>query len=51
MHWYVYHLFITKNKANKAPDARLDIHAQGLWQRQRSAFFDVLMQTLCLRKE
>ena len=26
---------------NKAPDARLDIHARGFWERQRSAFFDV----------
>ena len=23
------------------PDARLDIHARGFWERQRSAFFDV----------
>ena len=27
--------------ANTAPDARLDIHASGVWERQRSAFFDV----------
>ena len=27
--------------ANKAPEARLDIHARGFWERQRSAFFDV----------
>ena len=27
--------------ANTAPDARLDIHARGFWERQRSAFFDV----------
>ena len=27
--------------ANKAPDARLDIHARGIWERQRYAFFDV----------
>ena len=27
--------------AYKAPDARLDIHARGFWERQRSAFFDV----------
>ena len=26
---------------NKAPDARLDIHAQGFSERQRSAFFNV----------
>ena len=26
---------------NKAPEARLDIHARGFWERQRSAFFDV----------
>ena len=25
--------------ANKAPDARLDIHARGFWERKRSAFF------------
>ena len=25
----------------KGPDARLDIHARGFWERQRSAFFDV----------
>ena len=24
--------------ANKAPDSRLDIHARGFWERQRSAF-------------
>ena len=27
--------------ANKAPDARLDVHARGFWDRQQSAFFDV----------
>ena len=27
--------------ANTAPDARLDIHAQGFWSRQGSTFFDV----------
>lgn len=27
--------------ANKAQDARLDIHARGFWEPQRSAFFDV----------
>ena len=27
--------------ANKAPDARLDIHAWSFWEGQRSAFFDV----------
>ena len=27
--------------ANTAPGARLDIHARGVWERQRSAFFDV----------
>ena len=26
---------------NRAPDARLDIHARGFWERQRLAFFDV----------
>ena len=29
------------HSANKAPDARLDIHARGFWERQRSTFFDV----------
>ena len=27
--------------ANTAPDGRLDIHARGVWERQRSAFVDV----------
>ena len=27
--------------ANKAPDARLNIHARGFWERQRPAFIDV----------
>ena len=27
--------------ANKVPDARVDIHARGFWERQRSAFFDL----------
>ena len=27
--------------SNKAPDARLDIHARGFWERQKSAFFDI----------
>ena len=26
--------------SNRAPDARLDIHARGFWENQRSAFFD-----------
>ena len=26
---------------NIAPDARLDVHARGFWERQGSAFFDV----------
>ena len=26
---------------NRAPDARLDIHARGFWERQRSAFFEI----------
>ena len=26
---------------NPAPDARLDVHARGFWDRQGSAFFDV----------
>ena len=32
---------ILKHGTDKAPDARLDIHARGFWGRQRSAFFDV----------
>ena len=27
--------------SNRAPDARLDFHACGFWENQRSAFFDV----------
>ena len=27
--------------SNQAPDARLDVHARGFWEKQRSAFFDV----------
>ena len=27
--------------ANKAPDARLNIHARGFWEKHRSVFFDV----------
>ena len=27
--------------ANRAPDAPLDIHARGFWEKRRSAFFDV----------
>ena len=29
--------------SNRAPDARLDIHARGFWENQRSAFFDTLV--------
>ena len=25
---------------NQAPDARLDVHCRGFWERQRAAFFD-----------
>ena len=27
--------------ANTAPDARLDVHYRGFWERQRAAFFDI----------
>ena len=27
--------------ANQATDARLDVHARGFWERQRSAYFDI----------
>ena len=27
--------------ANKAPDARLDVHCHGFWERQRATFFDI----------
>ena len=27
--------------SNPAPDAQLDVHARGFWEKQRSAFFDV----------
>ena len=30
-----------KRGSNKAQDARMDIHAHGFWEPQRSAFFDV----------
>ena len=26
---------------NTAPDARLDVHSRGFWERQRAAFFDI----------
>ena len=26
---------------NQAPDARLDVHSWGLWERQRAALFDI----------
>ena len=33
--------------ANTAPDARLDIVARGIWERQRLAFLDVRIATKC----
>ena len=27
--------------ANTAPDARLDVHCRGFWERQRAVFFDI----------
>ena len=42
---------ILNDSANKAPDARLDIHARGFWEKQSSAFFDVrVCQMLILTK-
>ena len=32
---------ILNHGANEAPDARLNIHARGFWERQRSVFSDV----------
>jgi len=32
------------SSANLACDARLDIHARGFWERQKSTFFDI---TVC----
>ena len=32
---------ILNNGANRSDDARLDVHARGFWERQRSAYFDV----------
>ena len=34
--------------ANKAPDVHLDIHAQGFWERQRSAFFNITLGCVTL---
>ena len=34
--------------SNRAPDARLDIHARGFWENKRSAFFDVMVCHLML---
>ena len=28
-------------ETNQAPDARLDVHCRGFWERQRAAFFDI----------
>ena len=32
---------VLNHGANKAPDARLNVHARGFWERYWSAFFDV----------
>ena len=32
---------ISNSGSNTSQDARLDVHARGLWERQRSAFFDI----------
>ena len=34
-------LTASQRRANKENGARLDVHARGLWERQRSTFFDV----------
>ena len=37
--------------ANRAPDARLDIHARGFWERQRSASLDRIANRDMKKKE
>ena len=36
---------VLNSGANKAPDARLDVHCRGFWEKQTAAFFDIEFAT------